>query len=408
MPLSAATWSMPLHGVRLLYMHETDAAILIGLETEDKAVACPACGSAATVGYGRMAWRIRDLPIKKKAVFLEIKRRRLRCRDCLVTFNEPVSHLSEHHRATARLVKSVWNMALRYPFITLSKTFGMDEKTIRNIFKDCFDAAASQFRMQSYPPAPSALSIRVPTILRRQRIMWINLDQGTLVDMSAEATPESIHASLQRIARDGATSIYVPPDAALIKAVQASTKSPLVLHPPSLRTACNDAVALGRTMPNAAPYVDTLSAFAAAKSAAEAARLWQNLMLAPPELGATMQPLIAAVALLPSACFDAFGRLDHPCDALIGQLDAILHAGFSKRSYDVICAILLFDKTLQKTARTGVAENGVHLGYQKTHYGTSIPKLVARLEKLSTDSATGEVKIQPYRSYPQLLMLHKI
>lgn len=408
MPIPASTWSMPLHGVRLLYMHETDAAILIGLETENKAAACPACGCAAVVGYGKMTWRIRDLPIKKKAVFLEIKRQRLRCRDCLVTFNEPVSHISEHHRATARLVKSVWKMALRYPFITLSKTFGMDEKTIRNIFKDSFHAAASQFRMQSYPPAPSALSIHMPTILRRQRIMWINLDQSTLVDMSADATPESIQASLQRIAREGASSIYVPPDAALIKALQASTASPLILHPASMRAACNAALALGRTLRNAAPYTDALSEFVAAKNAAEATRLWQNLTLPPPELHAKIQPLIAAVTLLGPECFTAFGLPDHPCDALTGQLDTILHASFSKRSYDVICAILLFDKTLQKTARTGVAENGAHLGYQKTHYGTSIAKLVARLEKLSRDGEANEMKIPTSRSYPQLLMLHGI
>lgn len=390
MPAHAATWSMPLKGVRLLYMHETDAAILIGLETESKAVACPACGSASVVGYGKMAWRIRDLPIKKKAVFLEIKRRRLRCHDCLVTFNEPVSHISAHHRATARLVQSVWKMALRHPFTALSKTFGMDEKTIRNIFKDTFDSAASQFKITSCPSAPSALAIRLPIILRRQRVMWINLDQGTLVDMDEEASPESIHASLQRVAPDGADKIIVPPDVPLIKALQASTRSPLILHPPSMRVACNDLIDLGRTIHDAAPYVDTLSQFVGAKSEAEASRLWQDLTSPPPGLRTKMRPLIAAIELLPSGCFVAFGQPDHACDVLTDQLDKILNTEFSRRSYDVIRAILLFDKTLQKTARIGVAKNGMHLSYQKTNYGTSIPKLVARLEKLTRDGEASE------------------
>lgn len=394
MPVPAATWSMPLKGVRLLYMHETDAAILIGLETESKAVACPACNSAAVVGYGKMRWRIRDLPIKKKAVFLEIKRRRLRCRDCLVTFNEPVSQISAHHRATTRLVQSVWKMALRQPFTALSKTFGMDEKTIRNIFKDTFDAQVSQFRIPSCRPAPSALAIRLPIILRHQRVMWINLDQGTLVDMAAQATPESIHASLQRIARDGAEKITVPPDAALIRALQASTQSPLILHPPSMRAACSDVIALGRTMNSAASYLDTLSRFAGAKSAAEAARLWQDLSSPPPELQTKMEPLTAALGLLPAGCFEAFGQPNHACDALAEQLDKILSSGFSRRSYDVICAIALHDKTLQKTARTGMAENGAHLGYQKTNYGTSIPKLLARLEKLTRDNDASDAGMQ--------------
>lgn len=377
-------------GVRLLYMHETDTAILIGLETESKAVACPACDSASVVGYGKMTWRIRDLPINKKAVFLEIKRRRLRCRDCLATFNEPVPHIAAHHRATTRLVQSVWKMALRHPFTTLSKTFGMDEKTIRNIFKDTFDSTASQFKIPPYPPTPSALAIRLPIILRRQRVMWINLDQGTLVDMDPEATPESIRKTLQRVAQDSAGKIYVPPDAQLIEALQASTQAPLVLHPPSMRAACNDLIGLGRTISAMSSYADALAEFASAKSEREASRLWQDLLPPPPELRAKMRPLIAAVELLPSGCFGAFDHPNHAYDGSIDQLDKILSTDFSKRSYDVICAIVLFDKTLQKTARTGVAKNGAHLGYRKTNYGTSITKLVARLEKLNHGGEASE------------------
>lgn len=389
MPTPSATWSMPLKGVRLLYMHETDSEILIGLETEKKAVGCPCCNSNAVVGYGKMQWRIRDLPVRKKAVFLEIKRRRLRCRACLVTFNEPVSQISTHHRATTRLVQSIWKMALRQPFATLSKTFGMDEKTIRNIFNDTFNDAASQFKIPPRPPAPLALEIRLLTILRQQRVMWFNLDQGTLIDMDENANPEAIHATLQRVARDGAHKIIVPPDATLIKALQASTQSPLILHLPSMRVACNAVINLGRTIDNATPYVATLLQFIDAKNASKAGRLWQDLTSPPSEIRAEMQPLIAAVELLGPACFDAFGAQDPEYDVLTDRLAKILSVDFSRRSYDVICAIVLFDKTLQKTARTGVAENGAHLGYQKTNYGTSIPKLVARLEKLTRDSETN-------------------
>ncbi len=390
MPTPSATWSMPLKGVRLLYMHETDVEILIGLETEKKAVACPCCDSVAVVGYGKMNWRIRDLPIRKKAVFLEIKRRRLRCRTCLATFNEPISQISAHHRATTRLVQSIWKMAMRQPFATLSKKFGMDEKTIRNIFNDTFNDAATQFKIPPRPPAPLALEIRLLTLLRHQRVIWINLDQGTLIDMDENTNPESIHETLQRVARDGAHKIIVPPDAALIKALQASTQSPLILHLSSMRVACNDVIKLGRITDNAASYVATLSQFIDAKNASEASRLWQALTSPPSEIHVEMQPLIVAVELLGSACFDAFGAQDQAYDALTDRLAKILSADFSRRSYDVICAIVLFDKTLQKTARTGVAENGAHLGYQKTNYGTSIPKLVARLEKLTRDSETNE------------------
>jgi transposase-like protein len=364
-------------------MHETDTMILIGLETESKAVSCPACESAAVVGYGKMTWRVHDLPIEKKTVVLEIKRRRLRCRDCLITFNEPVGQIAAGHRATARLVQSVWKMALRRPFTALSKSFGMNEKTIRNIFKDTFDTAANQFKLLPHPPAPSALAVHLPVILRRQRVVWINLDQGTLIDLNEEATPQAIDDTLQRVARDGAERIYVPPDAALITTLQAVTRSTLILHAATLRAACQVVIDLGHSMGNAISYVDTLAQLVRASSQTEASRLWQDLLTPPPDLQRVMQPLLAAAALLPTTGFDAFGQPDHACDELSAELDILLRTAFTRRSYDVICAIVLFDKTLQKTARTGVAMDGAHLGYQKFHYGTSIAELVLRLGSLN-------------------------
>lgn len=380
-PAVGDTWSMPLKGVRLLYMHETEAAILIGLETESRSVACPACGSASVVGYGKMTWRIRDLPIEKKSVFLEIRRRRLRCRDCLVTFNEPVPNISSNHRATTRLVQRVWKLALRQPFTALSLTFGMDEKTIRNIFNDTFAATAEQFKATTQPPTPAALAIRVPKLLRRQRLMWINLDQGTVIDMEENVTPETMHASLQRITRGEAARVYVPPDAAVIEALAGCAPITLVLHPASIKSACNDLVELGRTIAGAAAYVAAMLQFIRASSETEAMQAWQGLQTPPPGLRSKMRPLLAAVELLPPGSFAAFGEPDHPCDILTEQLEKILNTDYSKRSYDVICAIVLFDKALQKTARIGVARDGVHLSYQKANYGTSIAKLVARLDK---------------------------
>jgi zinc-finger of transposase IS204/IS1001/IS1096/IS1165 len=376
------TWSMPLKGVRLLYMHETGDSTLIGLETESRSVPCPACGSAAVVGYGKMTWRIRDLPVRDKPVFLEIRRRRLRCRDCLVTFNEPVPHISENHRATTRLVQRIWKLAVRLPFAVLSKKLGMDEKTIRNIFQEIFNVALTQFKATIYPPAPSALAIHLPLIRRKKCALWINLDQCTLIEMDARTTPETVRQTLQRVAANASGSIYVPPDAALIKALQAVTSTPLLLHPGSMRAACSEVIETGKAIGDTEQYVDTLTRFVAAKSEPEAVHLWQHLALPPEGLRAPMQAMICATELLSPGCFIAFGQPDHACDGLIDRLISILNTGFSKRSYDVICAIALFDKNLQKTVRTLIAKDGVQLGYEKLNYGTSIPKLLARLDNL--------------------------
>lgn len=380
-------WSMPLKGVSLRYMQEQANRMTIGLETEPKAVACSACGSKAVVGYGRLVWRIRDLPIENKSVLLEIARRRLRCKDCKVTFNEPVANIAEAHRTTTRLAQRLWQLGLYYPFTALAPRFGLDEKTLRGIFSDRFALALGQLNRQAYSQAPNLVVLHRPLIQRQRRLLWLNADLDTLVDLNPLLTADRLAVSLRRLgllAPGAASQVWLPPDLPLLRLLQAqlpaASSVQLRLHPWALRQACRSwaAQAAGTEVAQA------LLALAQAPSAQAAQATLQPLLALPPPaaLASALGELAQLRALLGEQALGAFDTPATALDGLLLQLDERLAGSLVKRSFDAVCALLLLDKSLQVSARTGLARDGKRLDYQKAHYGTSLARLLAKLAQL--------------------------
>jgi hypothetical protein len=386
-------WSMPLKGVRLRYMQEQANRLTIGLETESQTIVCAACASRSVVGYGRMTWRIRDLPIEHKSVLLEISRRRLRCKDCKTTFNEPVANIAEAHRTTARLAQRLWQLGLYYPFTALAPKFGLDEKTLRGIFSDRFAQTMAQFNRQIYSQAPRILVLHRPIIQRQRRLLWLNADLDTLVDINPLVTVDRVLASLERLGllqSQAQTQLWLPPDVPLLRLLQAQlvpARSVLMrLHPAAVRKHMQTlANSLGLSpIAASAGLQQALARLATAESASTALLAWQQVLDEPhpADLAPSLLEFKTVLALLGAQALAAFDEPSLPCDPLIEQLDTTLSTSLVKRSFDAVCAMLLFDKTLQVSARTGLARDGTRLGYQKTHYGTSLPRLLAKLNQL--------------------------
>lgn len=383
------TWTMPLEGMRLRYIHESDDETVIGLQTEGKPVPCPKCQSSETVGYGRMNVRVRDEPLRCRKVFLDVKRRRLRCQSCLATFNEPLGPVSENHRATERLVGSIGKLALRLPFTVLSKRLGMDEKTIRTIFTDLLTA----LRDSPAPECTGSVVLWLPTILRVQRSVWVNKDECALVGMDADAKPSTVLHALTQLLKNGKVkAIYVPPNVTIIHALQESTTWPLMLHAAALKAACEQAIGSVRSSNDVTRYADAVADFLRSKNEAEAKRRWLQLLDPPPGLRTKMRQLITAVDAFGPSAFTSFREPDSLCDGQIANLEKLLASGFSRRSYDVVHAIMMFDKHLHKTERISTVSAGTSamLEYKKTDFGTSIPKLITRLKSMAKESIEQE------------------
>ncbi len=381
-------WSMPLKGVSLRYMHEQANRLTIGLETEPKTAACSACGSKAVVGYGRLVWRIRDLPIENKSVLLEIARRRLRCKECKVTFNEPVANIAEAHRTTSRLAQRLWQLGLYYPFTALAPKFGLDEKTLRGIFSDRFAQALAQLNRQSYSQAPNRVVLHRPVIQRQPRVLWLNADLDTLVDLNPLLTADRLALSLKRLGLPAARSeLWVPPDLPLARLLLGllPERVHLRVHPAALRENCRSlAGAISPVSAEGAALRQCLEALIQAQSMAAAAAALQALshLAQPSELAKPLQELLTLIGLLGEQALAAFDEPPLSLDGLLAQLDKRLAGSLVKRSFDAVCALLLLDKTLQVSARTGLARDGKRLDYQKAHYGTSLERLLAKLAQL--------------------------
>lgn len=111
--------------------------IIIQVEKKSTPSYCPHCGSLPNLyKYGQRKQIVLDLPIRIKRVGLEIKRKRYKCRECNSTFWEVLESVDQKRKMTKRLVKTIERQSLSNTFVEVAKSVGVDEKTVRNIFKD--------------------------------------------------------------------------------------------------------------------------------------------------------------------------------------------------------------------------------------------------------------------------------
>lgn len=75
---------------------------------------CPKCATRSSSVYDRRVIKIKDEPIRGKAVMVQITKRRFRCKPCKKPFTEPVPGVGKYKRTTERLRRSVNWAAQRF------------------------------------------------------------------------------------------------------------------------------------------------------------------------------------------------------------------------------------------------------------------------------------------------------
>ncbi|MFD0867530.1 transposase family protein [Paenibacillus residui] len=119
-------------------IQENEKDMLIIVETKSPPLSCPHCGRRTKLyKHGSRIQIILDLPIRLKRVGLQLNRKRYKCRECGSTFWERLSSVEEKRSMTKRLLKSIEEQSLFKPFTEVAESVGVDEKTVRNIFKNC-------------------------------------------------------------------------------------------------------------------------------------------------------------------------------------------------------------------------------------------------------------------------------
>lgn len=159
-------------------VEESDHDYHVYAEASNPPGGCNACGSVRVIGHGRNEQVIRDLPTHGKRLAIYVDTRRWRCQDCGKTFMETLPAVNAKREMTDRLVKWIGQQSLRRTFASIADDTGLDEKTIRNIFRDYVNELEAQFRFET----PKWMGIDEIHLIR-PRCVISNIGNNTIVNM---------------------------------------------------------------------------------------------------------------------------------------------------------------------------------------------------------------------------------
>ncbi len=163
---------------KVVRVEETDHDYHITAEVSTPPGACPACRSEVLRGHGRNEQVIRDMPTHGKRVGIYVDTRRWRCQSCGKTFMEALPSVNAKREMTDRLTRWIGQQSLKRTFASIAEEVGIDEKTVRNIFRDYINELEAEFRFET----PKWMGIDEIHLIR-PRCVISNIRNNTIVNM---------------------------------------------------------------------------------------------------------------------------------------------------------------------------------------------------------------------------------
>lgn len=115
---------------------ENETDMMFKVEAIESPERCPECGFDKLYKHSSRKQLGMDLPIRLKRVGLQLNRRRYKCCKCNSTFWERLISVDEKRSMIRRLIKFIENQSMSKTFVEVAESVGVDEKTVRNVFKD--------------------------------------------------------------------------------------------------------------------------------------------------------------------------------------------------------------------------------------------------------------------------------
>lgn len=182
-----------LPGWSVLSTRETDHDYIITAQVAAPPSYCPHCGAVANLqGYGGKQQTYLDLPIQMKRVGILVQRKRYRCKECGRTFLEVLPDMEEDHLMTRRLVEYIEEQSLKRTFVDVADLVGVDEKTVRLIFKDYVKSLEANRVFLT----PIALGIDELYLAGKYRCVLTNVEERTIIDILKDRNQETVQKYL--------------------------------------------------------------------------------------------------------------------------------------------------------------------------------------------------------------------
>lgn len=167
----------------------------ITAESMHQPTTCDRCGSGELVRFGTRAQRYRDLPIHCKRVEITVNRQRYRCNGCKAILMDSLPDMNEKRVATTRLIKHVQTAAIKKPFLNLAEEVGLDEKTVRTVFKEYIPSLTMRYR----PIVPEILGIDEVQIFRKPRCVLTNIQERCIYNILPSRDKEHVQHFIHNI-----------------------------------------------------------------------------------------------------------------------------------------------------------------------------------------------------------------
>lgn len=145
---------------------------------------CPHCNNLTLSIHGYLSNRrlVHDVNVGVEMVDLLVQVPRYRCEKCGNTFTHVFESIVEKRQMTYRLYEQIKRDSFVRPFSDVSRDFGYSAPTIASIF----DEYAAELEPRRGPVvAPRVLGIDEKHIVHAMRGVLVNIEDGTLLEMTA-------------------------------------------------------------------------------------------------------------------------------------------------------------------------------------------------------------------------------
>ena len=179
----------------ILDVSEEDHGYRVTVESNEPTERCAHCRSNDFIRHGQHRQLFLDTPMHGNRTSITVVRKRFRCKECRKTFMEALPDIDDRRKSTTRLVKHIERLSLERTFASIADDVGVDEKTIRNIFRDYVNELESTIEVET----PRWLGIDEVHLNKTMRCVITNIEKRTLVEMLPTRTKNVVIAAFNQL-----------------------------------------------------------------------------------------------------------------------------------------------------------------------------------------------------------------